>query len=140
MQTHYLSCILLYGYLTILSYFTSNTLTDRWKIARTNVRNVRTNVSLRSVRCVGMIYNVSHTGFTFICDLKKKKSKCHIQSLQCIPYFPQNDRTSGRELPGERRGEALFTTPLFRDGMPSLSSSYNISGLVPVCWLLFQCF
>ena len=29
---------------------------------------------------------------------------------------------------------------LFRDGMPSLSSSYNISGLVPVCWLLFQCF
>ena len=28
----------------------------------------------------------------------------------------------------------------FRDGMPSLSSSYNISGLVPVCWLLFQCF
>ena len=29
---------------------------------------------------------------------------------------------------------------LFRDGMPSLSSSYNIFGLVPVCWLLFQCF
>ena len=29
---------------------------------------------------------------------------------------------------------------LFRDGMPSLSSSYKISGLVPVCWLLFQCF
>ena len=29
---------------------------------------------------------------------------------------------------------------LFRDGMPSLSSSYNISGLVPACWLLFQCF
>ena len=28
---------------------------------------------------------------------------------------------------------------LFRDGMPSLSSSYNISGLVPACWLLFQC-
>ena len=28
----------------------------------------------------------------------------------------------------------------FRDGMPSLSSSYNISGLVPACWLLFQCF
>ena len=24
--------------------------------------------------------------------------------------------------------------------MPSLSSSYNISGLVPACWLLFQCF
>ena len=29
---------------------------------------------------------------------------------------------------------------LFRDGMPSLSASYNISGLVPACWLLFQCF
>ena len=28
----------------------------------------------------------------------------------------------------------------FRDGMSSLSSSYNISGLVPVYWLLFQCF
>ena len=28
----------------------------------------------------------------------------------------------------------------FRDGMPSLFSSYKISGLVPVCWLLFQCF
>ena len=27
---------------------------------------------------------------------------------------------------------------LFRDGMPCLSSSYNISGLVPACWLLFQ--
>ena len=24
--------------------------------------------------------------------------------------------------------------------MPSLSSSYNISGLVPTCWLLFQCY
>ena len=24
--------------------------------------------------------------------------------------------------------------------MTSLSSSYNISGLVPACWLLFQCF
>ena len=31
-------------------------------------------------------------------------------------------------------------TCLFRDGIPSLSSSYNISGLVPACWLLFQCF
>ena len=28
----------------------------------------------------------------------------------------------------------------FRDGMPSFSSSYKISGPVPVCWLLFQCF
>ena len=27
-----------------------------------------------------------------------------------------------------------------RDGMPSHSSSYKISGPVPVCWLLFQCF
>ena len=34
----------------------------------------------------------------------------------------------------------LPTHALFRDGMPSLSSSYNISVLVPVCWLLFQCF
>ena len=68
MQTHYLSCILLDVYLTILSYFTSNTLTDRWKIARTNVKNVRKNVPLITVHCLGMIYNVSHTGFTFICD------------------------------------------------------------------------
>ena len=29
---------------------------------------------------------------------------------------------------------------LIRDGMPSLSSSHKISGPVPVCWLLFQCF
>ena len=31
----------------------------------------------------------------------------------------------------------IFIKVLFRDGMPSLSSSYNISGLVPACWLLF---
>ena len=29
---------------------------------------------------------------------------------------------------------------LFRGVGTPLSSSYNISGLVPVCWLLFQCF
>ena len=29
---------------------------------------------------------------------------------------------------------------LFRVVKTTLSSSYNISGLVPVCWLLFQCF
>ena len=29
---------------------------------------------------------------------------------------------------------------LFRVIKTTLSSSYNISGLVPVCWLLFQCF
>ena len=29
---------------------------------------------------------------------------------------------------------------LFRDGIPSLSSSYKIPGLVPACWLLFRCF
>ena len=28
---------------------------------------------------------------------------------------------------------------LFRGEKTPLSSSYNISGLVPVCWLLFQC-
>ena len=28
----------------------------------------------------------------------------------------------------------------FRDGIPSLSSSYKIPELVPACWLLFQCF
>ena len=43
-------------------------------------------------------------------------------------------------------GELLITkykklfSFLFRDRMPSLSSSYTISGPVPVCWLLFQCF
>ena len=29
---------------------------------------------------------------------------------------------------------------LFRVVKTTLSSGYNISGLVPVCWLLFQCF
>ena len=29
---------------------------------------------------------------------------------------------------------------LFIGEITPLSSSYNISGLVPVCWLLFQCF
>ena len=29
---------------------------------------------------------------------------------------------------------------LFRGEITPLSSSYNISGLVPACWLLFQCF
>ena len=29
---------------------------------------------------------------------------------------------------------------LFRGEITPLSSSYNISGLVPVCWLLFECF
>ena len=29
---------------------------------------------------------------------------------------------------------------LFRGIIMPLSSSYNISGLVPACWLLFQCF
>ena len=29
---------------------------------------------------------------------------------------------------------------LFRVVKTTLSSSYNISGLIPVCWLLFQCF
>ena len=43
--------------------------------------------------------------------------------------------------PGTNTGEIFFFfLSFFRDGMPSLSSSYNISGLVPVCWLLFQCF
>ena len=35
---------------------------------------------------------------------------------------------------------SFFKTSLFRDEMTSLSSSYNILGLVPACWLLFQCF
>ena len=29
---------------------------------------------------------------------------------------------------------------VIRGEITPLSSSYNISGLVPVCWLLFQCF
>ena len=29
---------------------------------------------------------------------------------------------------------------LFRVVKTTLSSNYNISGLIPVCWLLFQCF
>ena len=34
----------------------------------------------------------------------------------------------------------LYINSLFRVVKTTLSSSYNISGLVPVCWLLFQCF
>ena len=33
-----------------------------------------------------------------------------------------------------------YQVGLFRGEITPLSSSYNISGLVPVCWLLFQCF
>ena len=35
---------------------------------------------------------------------------------------------------------SLSLSTLFRGEITPLSSSYNISGLVPVCWLLFQCF
>ena len=34
----------------------------------------------------------------------------------------------------------ICSNRLFRVVKTTLSSSYNISGLVPVCWLLFQCF
>ena len=34
----------------------------------------------------------------------------------------------------------MMSSIFFRDGIPSLSSSYKIPGLVPACWLLFQCF
>ena len=34
----------------------------------------------------------------------------------------------------------LYSFFFFRGEITPLSSSYNISGLVPVCWLLFQCF
>ena len=40
----------------------------------------------------------------------------------------------------ERKTWRIIFEVSFRDGIPSLSSSYNISGLVPVCWLLFQSF
>ena len=36
--------------------------------------------------------------------------------------------------------DAGVCSELFRGEITPLSSSYNISGLVPVCWLLFQCF
>ena len=45
-----------------------------------------------------------------------------------------------RENTGNLNGNPEVLTALFRDGMPSLSSSYKISGPVPVCWLLFHCF
>ena len=41
--------------------------------------------------------------------------------------------------PGDKIVSAIFYIS-FRGVITPLSSSYNISGLVPVCWLLFQCF
>ena len=36
---------------------------------------------------------------------------------------------------------SVYNLPIFFSGVRTLlSSSYNIPGLVPVCWLLFQCF
>ena len=34
----------------------------------------------------------------------------------------------------------IYHIQLFRGEITPLTSSYNISGLVPLCWLLFQCF
>ena len=36
--------------------------------------------------------------------------------------------------------QSVCVLGLFRGEITPLSSSYNIPGLVPVCWLLFQCF
>ena len=56
----------------------------------------------------------------------------------------------GLTVPGYEKGNFVGPTVLhgvevrdrlfFRVVKTTLSSSYNISGLVPVCWLLFQCF
>ena len=40
----------------------------------------------------------------------------------------------------KRMTPSMATFSFFRGVMTPLSSSYNIPGLVPVCWLLFQCF
>ena len=37
-------------------------------------------------------------------------------------------------------GQQWWMAVFFRGEITPLSSSYKISGLVPVCWLLFQCF
>ena len=36
--------------------------------------------------------------------------------------------------------QSVVFMSLFRGEITPFSSSYNISGLVPACWLLFQCF
>ena len=41
---------------------------------------------------------------------------------------------------GIHRHLTMSCINLFRGEIMPLSSSYNIPGLVPVCWLLFQCF
>ena len=52
------------------------------------------------------------------------------------PYESPNVAKSELEV----GADPFYITLLFRGEITPLSSSYNISGLVPVCWLLFQCF
>ena len=53
---------------------------------------------------------------------------------------PLGSLTKSRECPLQRVWDdyMVFLLWLFRGEITPLSSSYNISGLVPVCWLLFQ--
>ena len=56
----------------------------------------------------------------------------------CRTCRSRTARRVGRR--GSYRAGHEWSVGFFRAKMPSLSSSYNISGLVPACWLLFQCF
>ena len=62
-----------------------------------------------------------------------------------LPNDIDNSETERKSTPRES-GTRLslpqtnISSLLFRVVKTTLSSSYNISGLVPVCWLLFQCF
>ena len=59
-------------------------------------------------------------------------------SNPCANNFHLNSTLRGiRRHMGDtvcRKAPIMPNHLLFRDGIPSLSSSYNISGLVPVCW------
>ena len=49
-------------------------------------------------------------------------------------------KTLQDELTGVVESENVQVSGYFRGIRMPLSSSYNIPGLVPACWLLFQCF
>ena len=63
-------------------------------------------------------------------------------AAQHSPHGPHGGATSPQVGYYVRRqlSTSHFDSLFFRGEITPLSSSYNISGLFPVCWLLFQCF
>ena len=60
----------------------------------------------------------------------------------CYNFYYKKIRAFYRnlQLSSLCRRREHYMVSLFRGEITPLSSSYNISGLVPACWLLFQCF